>query len=153
MGFRIRSSWPLFIILALTTAGAVATVLPDSSQKTIPGHEGDRVWRRTKDGWEIAWWLQPTKTFHNPHLHPLVVAACQLIMVSLLGLFGRGNSQGHWPPFQKDEDSRAGHSTDQAHTSAQISQRSFNKAPHSFKTDKLTRISPKPEKSRGAASQ
>lgn len=102
MGSRIRSSWPLVIVLALTAAGAVATVLPDSSQK-IPGNQGDSVWRRTKDGWEIAWWLQPTKTFHKPHLHPLVVAACQLTIVSLLRLLGWGNSQRHGSPFRKEK--------------------------------------------------
>ncbi len=86
MAFRIRPSFLWVILLALTALGAFAAVVPTSSPRATGYNEPDSLWRKTKDGWEIAWWLQPPKTFHKPVIHPLAVAACQLLVVSLLGL-------------------------------------------------------------------
>jgi len=147
MGFRIRSSWPLVIVLALTAAGAVATVLPDSSQKASPLDQGDSVWRRTKDGWEIAWWLHPTKTFHKPGLHPLVLAVCQLMMVSLLGLLYRDNSQHHRRPFRGEEEAVASDGFGRVHTIVQPSRRFFVIRPHAFHRNGLSKKDHASEKS------
>ncbi|MGQ9822537.1 MAG: hypothetical protein ACUVQK_11795 [Thermogutta sp.] len=53
------------------TQDAIATRFAESA--------GDLPWRRTKDGWEPAWWLAPPKTFYRPGLHPLWLVAVQVL--------------------------------------------------------------------------
>ncbi|MGQ9505070.1 MAG: hypothetical protein ACUVQG_10120 [Thermogutta sp.] len=91
MAFRFRLGWPLILLLALSAAGAVGTVLPTSREKMSESRPQASPWRRTKDGWEIAWWLHPPKTFHKPKFHPLIFSACQLMAVISLLLLGP-----HW---------------------------------------------------------
>lgn len=94
MTLRLRSSWPLVIVFILTAGGAIATMLPTVPQKATKPSREDSFWRRTKDGWEIAWWLGPPKTFHKPKVHPLIVVVCQLVAaVSLLVLTRRDYPQ------------------------------------------------------------
>lgn len=108
MAFRFRASWPLILVVALTAAGALATVLPTSREKMPESGSEASPWRRTKDGWEIAWWLHPPKTFHKPGLHPLIFSACQLMAVGSLLLLGRqhalGNHKGQAETFKKRPD-------------------------------------------------
>lgn len=47
---------------------------------------GDPPWRRTKDGWEPAWWLVPPKTFYRPGLHPLWLVAAQVLSCAAIAL-------------------------------------------------------------------
>lgn len=90
MAFRLRSSAPLVLVAFLTAAGVLATMLPNPPQEAAAQGDQDFVWRRTKDGWEIAWWLNPPKTFHKPSVHPLLFVVCQLAaLASLLLLTGR----------------------------------------------------------------
>ncbi len=88
MAFRVRPSYPWVIFIVLCALGIFAAVAPTSSPTATGYNEPDSLWRKTKDGWELAWWLQRPKEFHKPAIHPLTVAGCQLVIVSLLGLLG-----------------------------------------------------------------
>jgi len=102
MAFRLRSTWPLALVFVLTAAGALATMLPTPPQKAGGQGDQDFVWRRTKDGWEIAWWLNPPKTFHKPSIHPLAFVVCQLAAIALLAVLARRHDQKQTTSFAEN---------------------------------------------------
>ncbi|NMC20631.1 MAG: hypothetical protein GYA33_09450 [Thermogutta sp.] len=94
--FTVRQTRRTAALLCLTGLlwGYVLTLYPASADR--PGSEtgtpklgttGDEPpWRRTKDGWEPAWWLVPPKTFHRPTLHPLWLLAGQMLSCGAVAL-------------------------------------------------------------------
>ncbi|GAB6185766.1 hypothetical protein [Thermopirellula anaerolimosa] len=46
----------------------------------------DTPWRRTKDGWEPAWWLVRPKPFYRPTFHPLSLFAAQMLCCAAVAL-------------------------------------------------------------------
>lgn len=62
---------------------------PGAESTTALRHDAvrdDPPWRRTKDGWEPAWWLIRPKTFHRPALHPLWLFAGQMLSCAAVAL-------------------------------------------------------------------
>ena len=68
-----------------------------SEDETMPdaGPAGLGLWRRTRQGWEKATWLQPA-TPREPALHPLVVTALEILLALMgcLALAGRSGRAG-----------------------------------------------------------
>ena len=75
--------WIAWIFAALLLIGWVAAELPpvvSPAQSMSPD-----LWRRTRDGWELAQWLRPEPASTPLWLHPAVLAAFQ-VAVSVAGL-------------------------------------------------------------------
>jgi len=75
-----RIGW---LLLGLVGVLWLAVELADTTTSAPPGLLS--TWRRTSDGWEKLPHLAPCPENHQPSLHPVVVAAAQLLF-SLLAL-------------------------------------------------------------------
>ncbi|GEM_PF-6356479 len=93
------------LCLAGMTWGYVLTLYPGSADRfadttgmasrvagtTAGVSAGESVpWRRTRDGWEPAWWLTRPKTFYFPPLHPLWLFSAQVLCCVTAAMLERG---------------------------------------------------------------
>jgi hypothetical protein len=68
-----RIGWILLILFLL---GWVASEVPCQGPEPLPA----TVWRRTRDGWEHRDWVLPPREPYRPALHPLVIAAMEVLL-------------------------------------------------------------------------
>jgi len=74
----------LLCVAVLVLGGGLLSCLTNSSvaQKDTSGDASD-LWRKTKDGWEIAWWLAARRQFYSPVIHP-----GWLLLAQMTGIVG-----------------------------------------------------------------
>lgn len=74
----------LFCVAVLVLGEGLLSCLTNSSvaQKDTSGDASD-LWRKTKDGWEIAWWLAARPQFYSPVIHP-----GWLLLAQMTGIVG-----------------------------------------------------------------
>ncbi|HID78555.1 MAG TPA: hypothetical protein EYP56_21510 [Planctomycetaceae bacterium] len=66
------------LVVLLLGIGWAASQLPWPSSNPAGHGPPGIVWRRTRQGWEPAVWLQPPPVPRRPSLHPVVVGLFQM---------------------------------------------------------------------------
>lgn len=69
------AGWLVALLLALAWWASEVPV-----RAPLPRHVPDTTWRRTKEGWEHARWLNAEIPPHWPPLHPGIVGALELLL-------------------------------------------------------------------------
>ncbi|MBC7353903.1 MAG: hypothetical protein H5U08_16210 [Thermogutta sp.] len=105
-----------FIVLALLCVtvlvvgeGLLSCLTSTGVAQKGTGQDTSNLWRRTKDGWEIAWWLVARPQFYSPGIHP-----GWLLLVQMTGVVGaycvhrarRGRNRQNSLPCRLDRHSK-----------------------------------------------
>ncbi|MGB9689390.1 hypothetical protein [Thermogutta sp.] len=79
-----------FVVLALLCVavlvvgeGLLSCLTNIGLQEKGAGQDMSDLWRRTKDGWEIAWWLAARPRLYSPVIHP-----AWLLLAQMMGVVG-----------------------------------------------------------------
>lgn len=72
------------ILLVLVAIGWVAIELPGPTP--ADANQPATVWRRTRHGWEHQDRVLPQRPVHRPGLHPVVIAAFEVLLTATVML-------------------------------------------------------------------